>query len=198
MLRENRPRSQVVHCAVGETDENKAVFYANARGSLSTLDQTKEEEFRIKFPGFFSGFKEQIVKKRTLNSIFEECRLSKIDLLSLDIEGYEVQALRGLDLNVYAPDVIVVESDSPIHEQSLDEQILLYPYTKLMKLYQNIIYAKKSGAPGSVVPGEYIFPLTHTRHPLDTDIPGDITREVSLLVSEDKSSGCFLAVKKIF
>ncbi len=195
LLERNRPNSKIAHCAVGEDDKDQVVFYANARGSLSTLDKTKEEEFKTKFPHFFSGFKEQIVKKRTLDSIFAEYQLSTINLLSLDIEGYEIQALMGLDLSIYAPEVIIVESDSRLHEHQLDEQILIYSYIKLLKLSQNVIYIKKSALLGTIATGEYVFPLTHTRHPLDTDIDGDTTKEIRLIVSNDLSSRCVLAVK---
>ena len=48
LLRTNRPKSAIIHCAVGEADEDQAVFFANARGSLSSLDPTKEESRRSK------------------------------------------------------------------------------------------------------------------------------------------------------
>ena len=34
---------------------------------------------------------------------------SKIDLLSIDVEGHERQVLEGFDFNIYRPDVIVIE-----------------------------------------------------------------------------------------
>jgi len=46
---------------------------------------------------------------RTLTSILNEYELKSIDLLSLDIEGYEPQALKGLNFNIYRPEYILVE-----------------------------------------------------------------------------------------
>lgn len=51
------------------------------------------------------------VPARTLSSLIEEARLpSPIDLLSLDVEGAELDALRGLDLARHAPRFICVEA----------------------------------------------------------------------------------------
>ncbi len=48
---------------------------------------------------------------RTLTSILEEAAApNNIDLLSLDVEGNEQSVLRGLDLNKYHFDTIVIET----------------------------------------------------------------------------------------
>lgn len=46
---------------------------------------------------------------RTLSSILDQERAPTVDLLSLDAEGYEAAALRGLDLDRHAPRFILVE-----------------------------------------------------------------------------------------
>ena len=51
------------------------------------------------------------VPARTLSSILDETRAPEIDLLSLDVEGYEADVLAGLDLDRHAPRWIVVEVD---------------------------------------------------------------------------------------
>lgn len=50
----------------------------------------------------------------TLNSILKQAEsrfnpLPRINFLSLDIEGYEYEAIQGLDLKTYCPDYILVE-----------------------------------------------------------------------------------------
>lgn len=49
------------------------------------------------------------VPGRTLSSILDEIQAPEIDLLSLDIEGFEPQALAGLDFQRHAPRWILVE-----------------------------------------------------------------------------------------
>lgn len=49
------------------------------------------------------------VPARTLSSILDQLRAPRVDLLSLDVEGYEAQVLAGLDLPRHAPRWVLVE-----------------------------------------------------------------------------------------
>ena len=50
------------------------------------------------------------VKAKTLTCILDESDISQpIDLLSLDVEGYEFNVLNGLDLNKYSPSFLLIE-----------------------------------------------------------------------------------------
>ena len=46
----------------------------------------------------------------TLNSLLKKHNISKIDFFSLDVEGYEISVLNGLDLNVYRPTYCLIET----------------------------------------------------------------------------------------
>jgi hypothetical protein len=50
------------------------------------------------------------VECRTIDDILAAERVGKIDLFSLDIESAEPQALRGMDVRRWAPDVVTVET----------------------------------------------------------------------------------------
>ena len=49
------------------------------------------------------------VPARTLSSILEEVGTSEIDFFSLDVEGYELSVLQGLDFATHAPKVMLIE-----------------------------------------------------------------------------------------
>jgi FkbM family methyltransferase len=53
------------------------------------------------------------VPAKTLAQVLEQHKVSKIDLLSLDVEGFEEQVLRGLDFGCYFPEYILVEANNP-------------------------------------------------------------------------------------
>lgn len=167
MLKKNRPNSIVCHCAAGETDED-AIFYANARGSLSTLDKTKETHWQNNYAPYFSGFEEQRVKKVRLSTLLDAYQISEIDILSLDIEGYEVEALKGLDLFRHRPKAMVIESDDLTHEAELDNLILPNGYTKAFKLSTNLIYLRDKKLLNLLRRKKTVVQLTHTQHPLDS------------------------------
>lgn len=179
LLRQNRPNSVVCHCAVGEADENDVPFYANARGSLSTLDRSMESQFKKTHTEYFTGFEVQQVKKCRLDSVFKENKVRQIDILSLDIEGYEVMALKGLDLNVYQPKIMVVETDMGKQEAELDNLILPFGYSKLLRLAGNVFYFLDSKLFENIREKSFEVKLLHTEHPIDRN--GDALVDVSII-----------------
>jgi len=50
------------------------------------------------------------VPARTLQSILDEMSITEIDFMSLDVEGYEIPAMNGLDFNKNPPKVIRIET----------------------------------------------------------------------------------------
>jgi FkbM family methyltransferase len=72
-----------------------------------------------------------IVPARTLTSILDEAQVSVIDLLSLDVEGYEADVLRGLDFARFRPHVIVAEAR---HRDEVDAVLEAAGYTLTAKL----------------------------------------------------------------
>lgn len=73
---------------------------------------------------------------RTLNSLFIEYGVKKIDFMSLDLEGYELEALKGLDLSQYAPRWLLVE----VREQAVIDY--LSPYYEIQaRLTENEAYS---------------------------------------------------------
>ena len=173
-LKKNRPNSIICHCAAGEADE-EAIFYANARGSLSTLDKTKETQFQHNYGAYFSGFEEQHVKKVRLSTLLDAYHVGVVDILSLDIEGYEVEALKGLDLSRHRPKVLVIESDNSQHEAQLDALILPHGYTKSVKLNVNQYYVSDKEMDKILKGKKFTADITHTQHPLDTDGDKELT-----------------------
>ena len=71
------------------------------------------------------------VRGRALSSLIDECGLTRIDFLSLDVEGYEEHVLRGIDFTRHRPTFICVET-LEAHHRSAVEQVLL-PYYQLVE-----------------------------------------------------------------
>ncbi len=141
-LTRNRPNSLVVHCAIGETNKDDVTFYANKLGSLSTLDKNEEERWKKNYKDYFHGFEEQIVSMRTLTSIFDQFHVDTIDFVSLDIEGYEVNALLGLDFDKYKPRIFIIEFKDAIHQNQLEEILFKYGYFYLSRIGCNLFYGR--------------------------------------------------------
>ena len=86
---------------------------------------------------------EFLAPARTLSSILDEVDAPEIDLLSLDVEGYEAQALAGLDLARHAPRFVLVEMRNTEVDRGPIEAILGDRYLDVDALSPfDILYAR--------------------------------------------------------
>jgi FkbM family methyltransferase len=52
------------------------------------------------------------VRLRTLDDVLEEADVTKVDFITIDVEGYELDALRGFDLARWNPRIVILEDNS--------------------------------------------------------------------------------------
>ncbi len=114
--RENRPDCIVENAALtaqsyeGDTVELRYCdLMTTVKGALGTPEN---EENHIQ-----AGCKVQELETReltapaaTLSSILDRHNAPRVDLLSLDVEGYELQALQGLDFTRHRPRFLLIEA----------------------------------------------------------------------------------------
>ena len=116
LCRANRPRAIVVPAALVADDSVTSVPMksANLMSRVAGTFATKAEEVEYlrtaQDAQDLDGIYDIVVPARTLSSILEEHRIVKIDLFSLDVEGYEIEVLKGLDLTRFRPTFMVVET----------------------------------------------------------------------------------------
>lgn len=170
-LRANRARSIVVHCAVGDRDAVTTPFFANARGSLSTLDRSLESEYADRYGRYFMGFQEISLPMRTISSILDQHRVPPLDVLSIDIEGCDDIALKGLDLSRHRPGLIIVEADRPHSLASFDARLVPSGYSRPFAVSNNWFYFRDADRAARVVGRVFEAEITRTGHPLDADPP---------------------------
>lgn len=145
-LRQNRPKAQCINAAViGDTNKDKISFYAEELGLLSGV-QIDLEDVKSRYIKRGLEFKEPEVidvNARTLNSILSELGIqpNTIDCVVIDIEGSEIDALRGFDLDYYAPRCLVVEANDTESEMKLIAYLAHNSkYIKARKLGPNIFF----------------------------------------------------------
>ncbi len=110
--RRNRPRAEVFECALVPFGYEQDCVELDFGGLFSTVRGVREDGGDWARHGVVLGWEDHRVQRvpaRTLSDLIEEAGIEEVDLLSLDVEGYEPQALRGLDLDRHAPRWILVE-----------------------------------------------------------------------------------------
>ena len=81
------------------------------------------------------------VPARTLTSILDEVGVQEIDLFSLDVEGYELNMLRGLDLDRYRPKYMLIEAR---FRDEIEQYLSVRGYEAIdMLSHHDVLYKRK-------------------------------------------------------
>jgi FkbM family methyltransferase len=114
----NRPGSIVENCALVPFDFKEEFIEMRFCGLMSLVKgamKSEEDELKHLEKGLAvqKNIKETYIVKvraRTLTSVLEQYGINDIDLFSLDVEGYELNVLKGLDFKRCRPNFILVEA----------------------------------------------------------------------------------------
>ena len=108
-LRRERPRDQTIEAVAGATRGHCTFHIVEADHDLSTYDPTRV--------GTLSEHDERTtpveLEMVTLDDVLAAARPEAIDFLKIDVEGAERDVLLGLDLTIWRPRVLVIESTIP-------------------------------------------------------------------------------------
>jgi FkbM family methyltransferase len=120
----NRPNAINLNMAiVGDKSIKEIDFYAEELGVLSGCI-VDEEDLKRRYNNRGIEYKAPLKMKvaaKTLNQILEEHNCKDVDVLSIDVEGFELEVLKGLDLNKNNVKLLIIEANNDkIKKQILD------------------------------------------------------------------------------
>ncbi len=139
----NRPATRFFNYIVTDRSGGKATLFA--AGPLSSTD---EERIEAWLPG--EKRKPIEVPTITLTELLDEAGIAKIDFLSMDIEGGEAAALRGFDIERFAPELACVEVAAE-NREAVAQYFADHGY-QLLEEYRaydplNLYYARRRAGP---------------------------------------------------
>jgi FkbM family methyltransferase len=138
LARKERPRSQVFQCALVPPEYREDVVKLRYGGTMSVLagawDGDEEEHART--GAHMEGLEtfEIEVPARMISEILDEASITHIDLMTLDVEGFEASVLRGLDLTRHSPQLLLIEMLKENQERPVIEATLGVGYRHEAKL----------------------------------------------------------------
>jgi len=104
-----RPRDININAAIGDKPGLlKLRVYGSA--GLSTLSNELKEQYITSSEATTKEFKDIEVKVVPLKDIFKKHKVSVIDFMKVDVEGFEMEVLRSNDWKHYRPQVLCIEA----------------------------------------------------------------------------------------
>lgn len=158
-----RPRSRVIHSAVSSPSRRGTATFTVTRNVpvLSFLDADQDHINRCRREGAelveievpVSSLDEIILRERKEPAPFGGPWIAKIgwriDLISIDVEGGELDVLAGLDLDRFKPRVLVLENDRPAGGE-IDPYLTARGYRKFHRQTINDFYARRDDRAGDL------------------------------------------------
>jgi FkbM family methyltransferase len=158
--------------ALGEKEGQVDIIDAD---TLSTIDTDVIDTY-LKTPQFKSYFinnnNYHKVKMNTLDNILKENYITNIDILVLDVEGYEENVLKGFSIENYNPVVFIIEIADQ-HSDFINNDIMMKKYKNLREYLKINNYTLLVN---DVVDNVYIH--NNTYNTLDTNFIAEIKQMV--------------------
>ena len=113
-------RNKDINLNIAVTDyDGEAIYFENSPiNQQNSLIQLNENQSKIK------------IKCSTLNTILEENRIENFDYLNVDVEGSELNVIKGLNFKKYSPKLISIENNNLLINDYMESEI----YKILIKL----------------------------------------------------------------
>jgi FkbM family methyltransferase len=142
----DRPRSQVFNCALVAPGgpSSLTLSYGGPLSAELSKERLKRELDRGTCFGWEETY-EVTVPARSLTAVLEQAGVQSIDFLTLDVEGAEVDVLRGLDFDRYSPRYLLVETNGA--DQAIAE-ILEPRFAFVEHFSENDAFYRRRDMPG--------------------------------------------------
>lgn len=87
------------------------------------------------------------VETRTMDAILHEASVQKpIDFISIDVEGHELEMLKGFSLDRWRPRILIIEDNASLSEGSVKDYLEAHGYVRFRRTGVNDWYAHRSDA----------------------------------------------------
>lgn len=109
-LSEARPRD--INLNIGISDKSGTLLFREYEGhGLSTFSASRKTELNNSDISYIQNFKDYEVKVHALKDVFKKHKVSEIDFMKIDVEGYESEVIKGNDWEKYRPKVLCIEAN---------------------------------------------------------------------------------------
>ncbi len=146
--RDLRVNAKCINVACAREDNAMGIeFFAEESGLLSGAKKERDAEVAGTYDRqglTFGGFETTTVAAARLSTLLETYApaVAEIDFLSLDVEGTELEVLRGLDMARFKPRVLIVEANDDAAKRATDRYLSDFEYINARTDEVNSFYVR--------------------------------------------------------
>ena len=96
-----RPKDINICACISSKNDIKDLYFYHTGSPINSLE--------IKTTKNNNNYTIKKINTISLNSVLKNIKTSNIDYLNIDVEGHEMEVLKGFDINYYKPNVISIE-----------------------------------------------------------------------------------------
>jgi len=129
-----------VQLACGQKQEIVRIIDAD---TLSTIDENMESIYRNldwSKPHFYNNTDYIDINVEKLDTILKDHKITNIDLMVLDVEGYEENVLKGFTIEKYNPSIFIIEIPDQ-HPSFINNETLMNRFKILRKYFKDNNYS---------------------------------------------------------
>jgi FkbM family methyltransferase len=136
-----RKRDKNICALISEKREKLKYYYFDDSALNGILSSSKVNS--LKDVGY-KVINEEFINTQRLDDILVSCKVTNktIDLLDIDVEGYDFQVLKSIDLNLFNVKVILIETGE--NENSIIKYLSSFNYNIYKKIDRNIFFIKNN------------------------------------------------------
>ena len=134
-----------------EQEGKEIILKEDSTGLFSSCNDVIETEDFIKdcykkYNITYENLKSTKVLIRSLNSLLVEHNLidKEIDFISIDVEGFELDVLNGIDFSIIRPKVLIIEANNEIMKDKIIEILEKQKYFFAREISVNLIFVSNS------------------------------------------------------
>jgi len=131
----------VADCAAGSETGETSFYVSEPVGSWSSLSPPASPPDGSAPEG--NVFREIRVKVRTLDEILSEAGVSELDFVTIDVEGHELEVLKGFSIERFRPRIMIVEDNAGTAGNSVRELLEKAGYKAFFRTGVNDWYGRE-------------------------------------------------------
>lgn len=132
----------VKNVAVSSTEGEQTFTVAENVEQMSTLQLTTEHDQWIRDVG--GSARQVVVPTATLDTLLEEAGFPWIDFITIDVEGHELEVLKGVSLEKHKPRILIIEDNSTGGDSEVTRYLTGERYVNFRRTGVNDWYAHEN------------------------------------------------------